>query len=681
MQKRCRLLKKHLTPDRKRTEKKRSETEGYGRSTNAMRNLLKNGKDRVVIFRISLALALGSLLCSCIASSSTDATLGLQLIASSGQTLTCEQNATCPSLSVQLLGSDNFSALPVSDQTVTFTHCSSSNPTPFTIVTPSVKTDATGTATTQVIAPNSASASDCIQASVSGTSLTAQFILTTPTSSTAPSVPVQLSFTSISSGSVTLNWTPSTGSSISYAIWRGTASGGATSPLASGVTTTNYVDNTVKNGTTYYYQVQATNLVGETSGRSTEASVTPSSGGCNPTGTPFGGGSGSGGDPYLICSNAQLANVSANKSPTTYFNLVSSLDLSSFTSTHPLGAYDLVFTGTFDGQNNILSNWSYSSSSNTDPVGLFPTLGNSTGTQLGTLKNLLLSNFNITVSASNSAGVGALVGIMSPGPVTNVAGNNTNVYNLVNRCFATGSSVTVANGSKIGGLVGILSNWNKIQNAAFSGSVNASGTVGGLVGTTDVRSTISNSYSAGSVAVTTNAGKAGGLVGAPTNNSDISQCYSTASVTANALSTTRVGGLIGFLSSSTVVNSYASGNVTTQNSSSSIGGLIGGSDDTGNNNNVTFCYSSGLVTSPSPSSNTVGGLIGSYTRTLSTNNFFDSTVNSSLPSYYNQFTSSSVPTATLGRSTTLLKTPATFIGAAWSTSIWNLTAGAYPTLY
>jgi fibronectin type 3 domain-containing protein len=78
---------------------------------------------------------------------------------------------------------------------------------------------------------------------------------------------------------VNLSWTAPTGA-VSYKIYRGTTAGGeATTPLATGVTTTTYSDATAVNGTTYFYKVTAVNgnaapLASE-SAASNEASATP----------------------------------------------------------------------------------------------------------------------------------------------------------------------------------------------------------------------------------------------------------------------------------------------------------------------------------------------------------------------------------------------------------------------
>ncbi len=86
---------------------------------------------------------------------------------------------------------------------------------------------------------------------------------------------------------VSLSWTaPSSngGSSITgYNIYRGTTAGGeSATPIATGVTSTSFVDTGVTNGQTYYYVIKAVNSAG-TSSASNEANATPAAS----TSTPF----------------------------------------------------------------------------------------------------------------------------------------------------------------------------------------------------------------------------------------------------------------------------------------------------------------------------------------------------------------------------------------------------------
>ena len=99
--------------------------------------------------------------------------------------------------------------------------------------------------------------------------------------STVPSAPQGLVATG-GDGQVSLSWSapPSNGGSAitGYDVYRGASSGGeASTPIASGVTATSYVDTPAANGNTYYYYyVKAVNSVG-LSPASNEASATPGS--------------------------------------------------------------------------------------------------------------------------------------------------------------------------------------------------------------------------------------------------------------------------------------------------------------------------------------------------------------------------------------------------------------------
>jgi hypothetical protein len=71
----------------------------------------------------------------------------------------------------------------------------------------------------------------------------------------------------------TLNWTASSGAT-SYNVKRSTTNGGPYTTIATGVTSTNFTNTQLVNGTTYFFVVSAVNSAGE-SGNSNQASVTP----------------------------------------------------------------------------------------------------------------------------------------------------------------------------------------------------------------------------------------------------------------------------------------------------------------------------------------------------------------------------------------------------------------------
>src|ERR1700719_4716509 len=74
-----------------------------------------------------------------------------------------------------------------------------------------------------------------------------------------------------------LNWTASS-VALSYNVKRSTTSGGPYTTVATHITTINYSDTGLTNGTTYYYVVSAVNSCGE-SGNSNQVSMTPPAGG------------------------------------------------------------------------------------------------------------------------------------------------------------------------------------------------------------------------------------------------------------------------------------------------------------------------------------------------------------------------------------------------------------------
>ncbi len=114
-----------------------------------------------------------------------------------------------------------------------------------------------------------------------------------PATASAPTGPTNLVGTA-GNGQVALSWTASSGAS-NYNVYRGTKSDGESlTPIATlSGTTTSYTDTGVTGGTTYFYNVAATNSVG-ISPDSNEITATPSSGGGGGTSGPVSINSGGG---------------------------------------------------------------------------------------------------------------------------------------------------------------------------------------------------------------------------------------------------------------------------------------------------------------------------------------------------------------------------------------------------
>ncbi len=110
-----------------------------------------------------------------------------------------------------------------------------------------------------------------------GTSSLSSEVSATPLAPTAPPTPTGLTATAGNAQAV-LSWGASSGAT-SYNVYRGTSTGGeGATAVATGITTTSYTNTGLTNGMTYYFKVAAVNSAG-TSGYSSEASATPTTGG------------------------------------------------------------------------------------------------------------------------------------------------------------------------------------------------------------------------------------------------------------------------------------------------------------------------------------------------------------------------------------------------------------------
>ncbi|MBO3750417.1 fibronectin type III domain-containing protein [Streptosporangiaceae bacterium NEAU-GS5] len=131
----------------------------------------------------------------------------------------------------------------------------------------------------------------------------------TPATASVPAGPTGLTATA-GAASAALRWTASaTGNPSSYRIYRGTKSDGeAVTPVAT-VTGTTYTDTGLKNGTTYFYFVDAVNAVGG-SPNSNEVAVTPQgTASPSPTPTPTPTSTGAPGVPFGVVITPRQGNI------------------------------------------------------------------------------------------------------------------------------------------------------------------------------------------------------------------------------------------------------------------------------------------------------------------------------------------------------------------------------------
>lgn len=315
---------------------------------------------------------------------------------------------------------------------------------------------------------------------------------------------------------------------------------------------------------------------------------------------PFAGGLGTKGNPYKICTAAQLNNV-RDQYLDSYFVLWADIDLVNYVSGKgwkPIGTKTQPFSGDFDGNLFAIRNLKISDLYTWEPSGLF---GLVTGG--GVLSNVRI--YDADVRGSEATGI--LVGRIAYAKVINVH-TTGNVYGLQ---------------KNVGGVIGMVSdetgNPCEYSISRSSSSANAStrnNRVGGLIGSVDnltCSGLISDSFAEGDVfagsEIKTDSDFAGGLAGGLYYTSII-RSYSTSKVTGNH----HVGGLVGYAYGGSIENSYHRGQVKA--TEYNAGGILG----TGFNNAViTNSYAASSVSAKM----NAGGIVGlAYYATKILNSFF-----------------------------------------------------------
>jgi hypothetical protein len=401
--------------------------------------------------------------------------------------------------------------------------------------------------------------------------------------------------------------------------------------------------------------------------------------------------------PYGICTAAQLNNIGTNAAYINKsFKLFSNLDLASYTA----NSFALIataaspFTGTFNGNRKVISNLTFSNSTAVgDSLGLFRKIGST-----GIVKNLGLTGFSITGRSIVGALAGESVGIVDNCYAKGAVSGADRVGGLLGRFWETSAATYVLNSyAEVNvtgtGFVGGLIGWVRgtVTGTHAIGTITAGGgsRVGGLVGTVD-QGTIINSYAEGSV---TGNQLVGGLIG--TIGGSISGSHAISTVTCGSY----CGGITGNIGSGSgsgkLEKSYSI--VTLNSTSYVIGGVVGYGYA---NYNIENCYSTVTINS---NSNYLGGVTGWTGGTITNSYAIPLHVGNSgvaerggitgedggviTGSFWNNELDTSITVTegasanTAGSSTTaVMKTAQTYIDAGWSSTIWNIQDGSYPTL-
>jgi len=429
--------------------------------------------------------------------------------------------------------------------------------------------------------------------------------------------------------------------------------------------------------------------------------------------TGMAAGAGTLGDPYLICNGTQL-NRLRDMAPVNYregkfyFKLMDHIDLSSWTANSfaPIGDVTNLFLSKFDGNNMMISNYTYNDNTKSY-VSLFGVSGNAT---LGEtyVKNLILKNFNLI--GNHYVGALSAYHYMRTGDSidniyilnTTLAANDS-IGGVIGRvqCIVCNTAtkniyveVTITNGSGLGGFFGyshgsmwidqsifIFSNTGasantvggvfgtlngagtyKITNTSIKGTLIGSISIGGAIGNANSGNTVSLQNVFADVSITGTTGRLGGLVGESGSYISFSKVGTKGSISGG---TSSVGGIIGRFNVNgapglTISDAYSA--VLINCSGASCGaGLVGSFD--GTSLNLSNNYSSAILSDTALSA-IQGSTIGSPTVT-SSNNFFCSAFTGN--------TASGLSAGVTDQSIAQMRNATNFTSAGWNfTTVWKM---------
>lgn len=271
----------------------------------------------------------------------------------------------------------------------------------------------------------------------------------------------------------------------------------------------------------------------------------------------FKAGDGSVENPYQISSLSQLKQIAGE--PAAHYLIVRDFNATGREIT-PIAN----FRGSLDGGNHCVTGLTIVPSSSSSWVGLFDyTLASSDATEGAAVRNLVLLNPSLTVTAQNSR-----AGIIA-GEGMHLTIDNVHIYN---------ADISVDEGfdGTVGTLAGKLTNQSEITRSFVGGtSVEAVGaeTLGGLAGTMLTGASVKASAFTGALAGSENVG---GIVGTLAKNGSVTDCHVDADIEAR----NAVGGIVGYSERGMVTRNVVEGNITATEASRwekvlAAGGVVG----------------------------------------------------------------------------------------------------------
>ena len=286
------------------------------------------------------------------------------------------------------------------------------------------------------------------------------------------------------------------------------------------------------------------------------------------------GGNGTQANPYLICNETDLRNLSTVVNAgipysNTYFRLVNNIAMAQGAFT-PIGNPTTPFRGHFDGNGRSITNLTMSNTAGTHN-GLF---GMIIG---GSIKNLTVGG---TVTGADTTGgiVGSAI--------------NSVISGCINNATVSGSYNTH------GGIAGCIRN-TKILDCRNTGTIGTAGYYnhGGIVGHAWEKSAIRRCVNTGTVSVNSSSYYTGGIVGRFYNSSlsgDTVGVFACSNTTSMSTAYYYTGGIVGYMYYGNVDSCYNTGAITSYYYSGGIAGYAGYGSKLrrcSNRGNITNYYS------------------------------------------------------------------------------------------
>ena len=310
----------------------------------------------------------------------------------------------------------------------------------------------------------------------------------------------------------------------------------------------------------------------------------------------------------------------------------------------PIGTGSAPFTGVYDGMSFRIETLRISAATS-DDIGLFGRTDGATIRDIAVLGANVTGSFRVgilagsayrsTIERSNVSGtvsgvafVGGLIGettdavrgttvtasgaasVTVEGSGSNIGGLIGSADGLITDAFVAADRVTGggASSSRVGGLVGQLTNGGVVDRSFAQITVEGPESVGGLVGQLLDGARITSSSAAGQVGSTSSGNNIGGLVGLAASGTRISG--SVAFGVQEVRGASNVGGLVGQANGDVLIETSSAARDTSGDSS--VGGLVGVLGALhGATPRIVASFATGRASGNGPGSFSIGGLVGS----------------------------------------------------------------------